>query len=181
MEKWLQKRLHCQLKKLLGARLGIPEKRAETLFGERCYKRSHLKESLWLSSSKRSVGKLLKQSKICIYTQKEKLFPIEQQFRLFCVNISYWMAKNILQSRGSFHNLMELFSLMDQSCFGKYAGSCLWLSLVWAKAAWKDPTTPQQTCQKALERGFERYLAGFQITYLFFFRSIIKHFFIIIY
>jgi hypothetical protein len=76
-------------KKAARSALGIPEKRAETLFGERCNKKSHLKESLWLSSSKRSVGKLLKQSKICIYTQKEKLFPIEQQFRLLCVNISY--------------------------------------------------------------------------------------------
>ena len=63
--------------------MGIPEKRAETLFGERCYKKSHLKESRWLSSSKGSVGKmlikgLLKQSNTCIYTHLKKLFPRER-------------------------------------------------------------------------------------------------------
>ena len=47
-----------------------------------------------------------------------------------------------------FQDLVELFSLINQSCLRSNARGCLLLSWIWAKAAWKDPKTPQQTCQK---------------------------------
>ena len=42
-----------------------------------------------------------------------------------------------------FQDLVELFSLINQSCLRSNARGCLLLSWIWAKAAWKDPTTPQ--------------------------------------